>query len=178
MTTFNKKNVLVRTTLALGLCASLLTGCGFHLRGETLIPRDLGTIYVGGDSLYGDISHSIRNELRMADITVAKTSSEANYKIILLSQRANDRTLSLGDGARAAQYILLEDVTIEIRDRDNNLILGPETLNERRILNYSSDTPQDSSQEQKLLRAEMKKSLARKIARQLRVVANKKPEAS
>jgi len=155
------------------LTTLILSGCGFHPRGETLIPRDLGTIYVGG-SEYGEITHQIRNELQIADISIAKMPSAANYKIMLVSSNSNDRVLSLGDGARAAQYMLLEEATIEIRDAQDKVLMGPETLSERRILNYNSDTPQDSSQEQRLLRNEMKKNLARKIARQLRIVADQK----
>jgi LPS-assembly lipoprotein len=169
---------VLTASISIVLLSSLLSGCGFQSRGETLIPRELGPIYVGGISTYGEIAHEIRNELKMADIPLAKTASEARYKIVLLNSASTDRVLSLTSSARAAQYMLLETATIEIRNTENKLLMGPETLSERRVLNYNSDTPQNSSQEQKLLRVEMQKSLARKIARQLTVVSNDKPAAA
>ncbi len=145
--------------------ASMLTACGFHLRGSVNLPEGVEPILI--ESSNKTLSINLRNALSTVGIDVTDQQSQANYRLVIVDYQKERRTASLGEGARAAEYQLIEEVVFELQDKSQQRVIGPNKLTERKIMPNDPSRVVSSSEEEKLLRGEMLQNLAAKLARQL-----------
>ena len=154
--------------LALVLLAALLTSaCGFKLRGTVDLPAGVEPIYIGGLTPGSQLAIEMRNLLSAYGVTLTTDAAEANYQLIILEQNTDRRAATLGEGARVAEYQLIENVSFELRNEKGATVLGPNRMAERKIMPNDPNKVASTAEEEKLLRREMLQRLAAKIARQI-----------
>ena len=84
------------------LAASLLSACGFHLRGDYSIPEDLDTMSLTSYDQYSTFTRMMKAQLRMSEIEVVPPSDNIP-NLHLVSEGVGERTLSLYQNTRAAE---------------------------------------------------------------------------
>jgi LPS-assembly lipoprotein len=102
--------------LIIVLClSSLLAGCGFHFRGDYIVPENIGTLSVTSFDQYSPLVRQINTELRLNGVEVVSPSS-GTPNLHLSSETIDERTLSLYQNSRAAEkeltYVANYRVTI------------------------------------------------------------------
>lgn len=147
--------------------AFLLTACGFQLRGKVTLPEGVEPLYIGGLSSNSQLGIELRNLLTASGVALTTESTTANYQLLVLEQDHDRRNASLGEGARAAEYLLIEEVTFALRNQQGERVLGPNKITERKIMPNDPNKVVSTAEEEKLLRREMLQRMAAKIARQL-----------
>ena len=152
---------------ALVLLFTLLASCGFHLRGTVDLPPGIEPVYIGGPNPSAPLSIELRNLLRNSGIELADDAVSSRYQLIIGEQKSDRRTASLGEGARAVEYQLIETVSFELRNQEGKAVFGPNTLTERRVVTNDPNSVASSADTENLQRREMQQNLAAKIARQL-----------
>lgn len=92
---------------------SLITSCGYSMRGSLNLPASLEKISVYSDS-YSDLVNSINSTLQNSGITVTSSNSKHLYRIVVISEELNRRQLSMNITGRVNEYELIYEVKYEI----------------------------------------------------------------
>lgn len=103
--------------LAIITLAMMTTACGFHFRGNYLLPEEVSTISVSSFDSYSQITRDVKNQLRFNGIDVVSPASDvANLYLISESDTDSDsdRTLSLYQNSRAAEKELRYTVAYRV----------------------------------------------------------------
>ena len=149
------------------LIVNLLSACGFHLRGNLDFPPGIEPFYISSANPNDRLHLELVNIFNASDIELAKRPDEANYQLVISSQKKDKRSTAIGNDGRIAEYQLIESVTFLIKDKSGQVVTGPNNMTERRTLQNNPNRVISTESEEQLIRDEMEKSLARKITRQL-----------
>lgn len=146
------------------LLSSLLTACGFQLRGEYSVPEDITAISVTSFDQYGKITRLVKEQLRLSQIELV-TPNQDVPNIHITSERITDRTLSLYQNTRAAE----KEVVYEVNYRVTVPNLGSKDFTATMTRSYL-DNPLSAlakSAERKLIEDEMREFSAQQMMRQM-----------
>lgn len=147
------------------LTTSLLSACGFQLRGDYLLDDELQTLYVSSSDIHGELTRLVKLNLTRNQVNVLKRSKADTPELRILSDKLDRRTLSLFSNGQVAEYELIYSVRYQVR-------FTGEDVKEFRFELYRDyqDDPNlalAKSRELALLLSEMRASAADKILRDL-----------
>jgi LPS-assembly lipoprotein len=157
------------------IAAAVSVGCGFHLRNDAWLPTNLQPIFIGGSAGNGPLAQTLRYQLTNSNTKVTLRSAEANYQLMLLSEKQSQRIISLDRRGLAAEYGITASVEFELRDKTGQRVLGPQTIDERRTVTNNPDNALTTSQDVGLVRTDMDQVLAAQIVRRLGAFAKRQP---
>ena len=92
---------------------SVLTACGYSLRGSLNLPSSLNQISVYSNT-YSQLVNAINDTLINAEIKVTNSNEKNLYRIVILSEKFNRRQLSMSISGRVNEYELIYDIKYEI----------------------------------------------------------------
>ncbi|MBV7538901.1 hypothetical protein KW842_24305 [Duganella sp. sic0402] len=157
------------------LAASLtLSGCGFHLRGDSghyTLP--FPTIYVGlpeASPLAIDLKRNIRAN---GGTTVVSSAKEADGVIDVLSNPEKTKTktiLSLNSNGRVRQYLLTYNIIFRIIDKQGKELLAPTQITLTRPIDFNETQLLAKEQEEALLYKDMQTDLVQQMMRRIAAV--------
>ena len=150
------------------LLLSLLSGCGFALRGTANLPEALQTLQLASVDANSDLQRELNRALRNAGVEIVDTASA--YRLGLGLETITERTLSVNSNARAGEYELDLGVQFQL-SQGGSMVLGPEALHVKRVYLTDPENAVAKSEEAELIRAEMRRELAQQILRRLQTVA-------
>lgn len=103
-----KQTPLTRTQwLALTLlCLSLLSGCGFQLRGAYQLPAAMQQTYIDAVAVNADLVRSLGIALRASDIQLLDAPSSDAAQLKLFNETRSKRVVSVDSRGRAREYTL------------------------------------------------------------------------
>ncbi|WNC69594.1 LPS assembly lipoprotein LptE [Thalassotalea nanhaiensis] len=155
----------INTTVSALLTVTILSGCGFHLRGDYLLPVEMQTLYVSSQDPHGELTRFVKTHLKDNDVTLVNKSTANIAELRILKDSLNRRTLSLFENGQVAEYELTYSVRYEVRfeNKDNQRYSFDVTRN------YQEDPDRAlaKSRELSLLRKEMRIEAANTILRNL-----------
>ncbi|MCG7499465.1 LPS assembly lipoprotein LptE [Vibrio sp. Of7-15] len=157
----------IKTALRTLLVAAVImttASCGFHLRGNYLLPEELTELSLTSFDQYGDLTRDVRDQFRLHGINEVPPSP-TTPNLHLISESTSSQTLSLYQNSRAAEY----ELTYTARYR----VVVPEKENQTYTTSVNRsylDNPLTAlakSVERDLITSEMREQAARQILRQM-----------
>jgi LPS-assembly lipoprotein len=160
-----KSRAWLKTILVALLTTSLLSACGFQLRGDYLLDDDMQTLYLSSTDIHGELTRLVKLSLTRNQVNVLKHSKADIPELRIISDKLDRRTLSLFSNGQVAEYELIYAVHYQVR-------FTGEDAREFRFELYRDyqDDPNlalAKSRELSLLLSEMRTSAADKILRDL-----------
>ncbi|MCG9638668.1 LPS assembly lipoprotein LptE [Vibrio sp. Isolate34] len=152
------------------LTVSLLSACGFHLRGDYSVPEELNKISVTSYDQYSTFTRMMKGQLRMNDVEIVPPA-ENTPNLHIISESVGERTLSLYQNTRAAE----KELTFRARYRVTIPELGSKTFSTNVTRSYLDNplTALAKSVERDMIEDEMRKLATSQILRQMaRLKAN------
>ncbi len=146
------------------LSVSILSGCGFHFRGDYHIPKAISNMSLTSYDQYATLTRMVQTELRMNGITVVPPASDT-VNLHLLSESVSERTLSLYQNTRAAEKELTYRANYRVLLPNKELKVFTTQVNRSFLAN--SMTALAKSVERDLIEDEMREQAAKQIMRQL-----------
>lgn len=146
------------------LMTSLITGCGFHLRGDYSIPDELNTLSLTSYDSYSTFTRMMKGQLRLSEVNIV-TPAENVPNLHLEGESISERTLSLYQNTRAAEI----EITLNASYRVTVPELGSKTYSTSVTRSYL-DNPLSAlakSVERDMIEDEMRKLAATQIVRQM-----------
>lgn len=99
-------------TALLALTLLVSAGCGFHLKGDYLIPETLQTLRLESSDEYGELHRLVGDRLRLSDIEVVESDSAP--RLWLGDDNLERSTLSLFPSGQVAEYELIYSVKFAV----------------------------------------------------------------
>lgn len=163
----------ILTSLALIGLASVLTACGFQLRGLGDTKFALKEIDVSARNAYGDTVTQLKQVLEGSGVKVV---SRAPYHLILAREDVTQRSVSYTSSARSAENELTNTLSYEIRGTDNLLLLANQ-VQVRKVYVQDENNLIGSDQEAQQIRAEMRRDLVQQMVTRLQLITPAQLEA-
>jgi len=149
------------------LFASLLTGCGFHLRGNVDLPANYQRMAIEGVSPYSELGMKLKSRLQANGVQVVEA---AGAQVILkLSQVSYQRRLlsvSAVSG-KTAEYELHYSLMMSVRDRQGNVLVSEQPLQLLRDYVHDQNNVLATDNEEAQLRKDMERDMVGQILRRL-----------
>ena len=158
--------VVSRVLVLIGV-ASLIAGCGYHLRTWEL-EGNIETAKITSN-LRNPVADPLGRALKSAGVDVVG-SGAADVTIELISDRTGRRAVSVTDQARAAEYQTTLSVVYAVHDAKGDTLAAPRSVQASRIYTVDRDNIVGSSEEQALLQREMVDDLVLQIIRGVNAV--------
>ena len=146
------------------IAASLISGCGFKLRGDFTMPESLSTVSIEGGNL--QLNEQLKAYLERSGSNVVDNRDESTT--IVLTRTEFDRKVGTtnADGL-ATGYNYEYIVDFEVNDAEGTNLLPSSTLNQFRSLSYEAGDELAVEREEEFLREEMEKDISLQIMRRL-----------
>ncbi|MEX2469522.1 MAG: LPS assembly lipoprotein LptE [Pseudohongiellaceae bacterium] len=148
---------------------TVLSGCGFSLRGGAELPESFSTIGLTLQQPGSEFSRLLQRSLRAADITVVTDSTAFTSdmpRLAIADESVSNRPVTVNPRARAAQYELQVAVAVSLATMDN-VLLEPQTLSVQREYFEDIENIAGSQEEVDLLITEMRRELVNQLMRRL-----------
>ncbi|MDE1234395.1 LPS assembly lipoprotein LptE [Vibrio aestuarianus] len=149
---------------------TLLSACGFHLRGDYSVPEELHRMSLTSYDQYSTFTRMVKNQLRVTEIELVSPAKDVP-NLHLLSEGVGERTLSLYQNTRAAEKELTFNASYRVTVPD----VGTEVFSTSVTRSYLDNplTALAKSVERDMIEDEMRKVAASQILRQMaRLKAN------
>lgn len=146
--TFRSANML-----ALLLFTSLLTACGFHLRGTMSGDSEIRQLsVVGNDPVY------IRHLSRALERSGIAISDRAQWRIHIISVERDVTQQTVATAGTFEQRIVMS-VTYQLQTSSGLPLFSPVQLTRERYLTQNQDTPNATESEQSIILSELRQEL-------------------
>lgn len=159
-----------RNLLISVLLATLASGCGWQLRGAGVIPAGLDSLHISARDPHSPLVTELTRTLRAADVKVPASAEDAPYALMILSERRGVRTATVNANARVSEQELREEVEFLILDRDGATLLPRSTVVVERVFEYDENNVLATQDEERLIRAEMRRDLVNQILNRFRQI--------
>ena len=146
------------------LSATLLSACGFHLRGDYDVPDELSKLSITSYDQYSSFTRIVTRQLRMNEIEIIQPADDVP-NVHLISEGISERTLSLYQTTRAAEKELTFRASYRVTVPD----IGTKTFSTSVTRSYLDNplTALAKSVERDMIEGEMRKLAATQIVRQM-----------
>lgn len=151
------------------LFSMALSACGFHLRGNYLVPEEISKLSFTSFDKYSQLTRNVEAQLRLNDIEVVPPSPTVP-NLHLISESVSESTLSLYQNSTAAEKALTYNTSFRITIPE----LGTKTYSNTVTRNYldNPSTALAKSVEKDMIEDEMRIHAASLIMRQMARVKN------
>jgi LPS-assembly lipoprotein len=158
--------MIKRNLLVIGL-ATLLSACGFQLRGTGDVQFALKELDVSARNAYGETVNQVRDVLQDNDV---KVYAGAPYRLILSNEQEDRRAASFTSSARTAEYELSKTLEYEIRG-SKNLLLISDKLEAQSFYSQDGSNLIGGDQEAAQVRQEMNRELIQQLVQRLQQIS-------
>jgi LPS-assembly lipoprotein len=150
----------------IGVLATSLAGCGFHLEGRTPLPASMKTAYVQATDMQTDFAQSLRKALLTSGARPPSEKRSASSVVNILKDDVVRRTLSVSAQNKPNEYEITYNVRFSVTFGDKEL-LAPQDISAVRSYSFDETRLLAKEHEEAILRQAMAHDLADRVIRQL-----------
>ena len=157
----------LRLTIILG-ALSLLTACGFHLRGvgDTALPEVWKSMHLVTNDPNSEFTRAVITQFAANDVQWTDAES-AKFNVVLSPERFEQRNLSLNSEARVSEFELTMSSQFKVLDALQQEVMAPTTVSVVKQMENNSRNEVGKEGEVRLLQSEMRSELAEQIMRRI-----------
>lgn len=100
----------------------LLVGCGFQLRGATSVPPEMSRTYIETSDRHSLFYRTLRNQLRVAGVTVVESPLEADATFAIESDVTGERVLSVSARNVPREFEVFYTVFYSVKTEDKTIL--------------------------------------------------------
>lgn len=164
MNPINMKRLLTACTTAL-LCATLLSACGFQLRGEVDLPfRSLYIALPEANTLRAKLARNIKAGSKTA---IADNAKESQAILGVAADSTVKNVLSLNSAGRVREYQLIRTFAYRVYDPLGRDLIPPGQIVIRRDITFDDSQVLSKEAEEGLLIRDMESDLVQQLLRRL-----------
>jgi LPS-assembly lipoprotein len=152
------------------LMALFLSACGFHLRGNIVLPSLYEQVYVV-DKGYSDVGQSLSTALINVGSTMVSSPEEASSVITILSRGIERRALNVG-GKQVREYELQLNILFVVQDHSGKQLSDPQRVSIVRNFQNNPNAVLGRDNEEHIIRREMMQPAIIQLLRRLKAIAN------
>jgi LPS-assembly lipoprotein len=159
-----RKTFLLMLLLSL---IGLLSGCGFHLRGQLPLAPPLQKLYLKTQDPYGQLTRNLKQYLKDSNVQLADSPQTAETVLEILHEYNTEQLLSIGGTQQTRQYNIILTVNFQVTDPTGKILLPPQSMSETRSLTIQSNQILGGSNEENNLYQQMRRAIVYDIMNRL-----------
>ncbi|MDI3323002.1 LPS assembly lipoprotein LptE [Pontibacterium granulatum] len=163
-------NVKPLLAITLAFTLSLLSACGFHLRGAVDVSADKLLLSLQDERAGERLSRSLKRSLQDNGVQL---TADAPYNLKIDKSRFSRESVSLDSSARVDEYSLTLTVNYTLHSLKSDLTKTESAIIER-VYTYDADDAAAKDEQETLLRNEMYDAMATRIIRSYMAFDSKK----
>lgn len=144
-----------------------LSACGFHPRGDTVLPTFMAKTYIQGATTYSDLETDLHRALDSAGVQVIAVPQDATAQLRILHEIFAQRVLSVSVAGVAIEYELSYTVDFEVTNAAGKTLLAHQSQTLTRDFTFSETQMLGKTNEDDLLHGEMRHEMVRRILRRI-----------
>lgn len=149
------------------LFASLLTGCGFHLRGNVDLPANYQRMAIEGVSPYSELGVKLKRSLQANGVQVVEAAgAQVILKLSKVSYQRRLLSVSAVSG-KNVEYELHYSLNMSVHDRQGNVLVSEQPLQLLRDYVHDQNNVLATDNEEAQLRKDMERDMVGQILRRL-----------
>ncbi|NDY96477.1 LPS assembly lipoprotein LptE [Wenzhouxiangella limi] len=153
-----------------GLAILLLAGCGFQLRGEARLPEAMARTWLVVPDANSAFARELALRLQADGVELSEGQDSASAVLRIHSERMRSEPLTISGQARVREFLLVFELDFELRNADDEPLIGRETLRLSREYSFDEQAILAASREEEFLRADLRRSMAAQVIRRLEAV--------
>jgi len=157
---------MTKYALLLAVSLSLLSSCGFHLRGSDSADFAISEITIEARNRYGKTTEALKNSLKKYQVEV---QAGAFPTLVLIEENQKSRALGRGGSTQTVEIELLLSLDYQLLGK-NRLLLTEDSLKVRRVYVQDDNNIAATSGEQEQLEAEMRRELIEQLLMRLQAL--------
>ncbi len=149
---------------------TVLTACGFHLRGHgsvAVLPSQLKVLFVESKQPYGALTQEVEQMLRGMGVKLVNTAQAAPYTLAILSAQTSQQTTGMSPTTQVSTYALSYSMTYQIMDKAGHIVVAPRSLMASRSYASNSNQILSSNYEYAQLENDMRRDVISQMINQL-----------
>lgn len=154
--------------IAIAMAATVLSACGFQLRGQVAIPFQ--AIYIDSPGYSAFVNDLERAILSSSGTRIVANRDEAEAVLRILNERQEKTILSLSSAGRVREFELRYSVAYRLTDKASVDLAPPGEISLRRDMTYDDTQVLAKESEEALLYRDMKNDAVQQMLRRLSVV--------
>jgi LPS-assembly lipoprotein len=167
--------ITVRCTLIGVVLTTILTACGFHLRGTAALPQE--SLYISGPA-YSAFANDLKRAIVAGTKTrIAEDAAQADATLFILGENRAKRILTLTQQGTVREFELRYSVVYRLADKAGKEITAPTEITTVRSYVYNDQQALAAEAEDALLYRDMQQDAVQQLLRRLASPANRPPAA-
>lgn len=151
-------------------CCLLLSGCGFQLRGSASLPAEMDRTRLEISDPDSRFARELRLLLEANGVTLVDAAADDAAVLRISRERISRRALTVSGNARVREYELVFELGFALTGPDGARLLSNETLRLVRDFQFDEQEILGASNEEDLLREDLRRSMAAAVIRRLEAV--------
>lgn len=131
--------------LAIPFIMLLLSGCGFHLRGQINLPAKLHTFYLDSQTPYNPLLRQIKQRLAISNIYTVDSPKKAPITLFVNSDSLIYTQSTIGTSSSIRDYTVTYSINYELRNSHGQEIAGPFSVSSATTITAVEDELLDNS---------------------------------
>jgi LPS-assembly lipoprotein len=143
---------------------SILTACGFHVRGSNNAPISFQSIYL--EPITSPLNIELKRYLGN-DVQFVESAKDAQIILEIINETRNRNVLSVNNQGRVREYTLMYSVKFKIKNNQNIELIPPSEINLQRNVSYDDTQALAKEREETFLYRDMQSDAVQQVARRL-----------
>ena len=149
------------------LSLTVLSACGFQLRGQYTLPFSSVFVSTPGGSV---VATELRRELANIPTKLMPSAKDADAQLNIIEDRRDRQILSLSGAGRVREYDLRLRVVYQLVDTKGGVFIPTSEIQLSRILSYKDSLIIAKQQEEALLYQDMERDAVGQILRRMTAI--------
>ncbi|GGI76822.1 LPS-assembly lipoprotein LptE [Legionella impletisoli] len=148
------------TTLLIVFHVGMMSGCGFHLRGLTDVPKWLDKVAIITPDNEHYLTPILKNQLEANCIRVCSEPAGAKYWLIILSETFQEHIVSVSSTTTPRQYQIIYRIRFKLQEVNGKEVIPERQVEISRQVTINNDRILGSNYEETLTKNEMRQEAA------------------
>ncbi|HEX6832978.1 MAG TPA: LPS assembly lipoprotein LptE [Rudaea sp.] len=159
--------------LAVAAATALLAACGFHLRGEAVLPPAMKRVYVSSSDVFSPLKINVEAALERAGAKIEKAPGDGIADVNLSAVSLAPIVRSVNSSARVNEFTMLYHVELEIVDGAGKTLLQKQVIEQQRIFTFDQTQAIGTGAEQDIIKREMERDMTQAVVRRIDAAAKR-----
>lgn len=147
---------------------SACTGGGFHLRGNVPLPSLFQTMALQGIAVDTDFALALRKAFEDSGHELQLSTNNEHARLVIIDYQEGKRVVGYGRSREVREFLLFITFDYEVRAANGKQLLPMQRLQVDKTQIYDSEFVLGKTEEERVIRQDLRADLARKILVRLR----------
>jgi len=138
---------------------SLLTACGFQLRGSADLPAAMKVTYIKGVRPFGTLADDFAAALRLRNITVTDRELQATAVLHITGDNTEKLVVSVDTSGNVLEYEIRQTIRFSVLTADQQVVVAEQSVSLSRDYIFSSTDVLGKQREEQVVSATLQENL-------------------